>query len=119
MRVPPPLHSPVSADDQDSQLAGAVRLVRRQQWGWTTAAGFIAFLIVISVYSNKYNDVTDTGPAAVTVAAIVMVAATSVQLRHRAAAQRAQAVTAVAGLAARPAGSTGRSRPGYWSSRSG
>jgi hypothetical protein len=41
--------------------------------------------------------------AALTITAIVMVVATSVQLRHRAAAQRAQAISAVTRIAARRA----------------
>jgi hypothetical protein len=113
--VVPQSHVPGSADEHEPQLAGAVRLVRRRrQWGWTTAAGFIAFLIVISVYSNKYNDATDSGPvavlavaiaiAALTVTAIVMVAVTSVLLRRRAGSQRARAIASVARTAARRTG---------------
>ena len=105
-----------TADDQDPRLAAAVRLVRRRRrWGWTTVAGFIGFLIVISVYSNKYNDdATDSGPvavlavamavAALTIVAIVMVGVTSVLLRRQAGAQRAQAISSVARLAGRRAG---------------
>lgn len=115
MRVIPQSPSSVSADDHDPRLAAAVRLVRRRRrWGWTTAAGFIAFLIVISVYSNKYNDDTDSGPvavlavamavAALTVTAMVMVVATSVLLRRQAGARRARAILSVARITARRAG---------------
>jgi hypothetical protein len=100
------------ADTQDPLLAAAVRLIRRRRrWGWTVAGGFIAFLIAISVYSNQYNDVTNTGPVAVlavamaigalTVAALIMVVVTGVHLRRRSAAQRAQAVSSVERAAAR------------------
>jgi len=111
--------SAASADDRDPQLGVAVRIVRRRRrWGWTALAGFIAFLIAISVYSNQYSDTTDTGPAAVlavamaigavTVAGLVMVVVTSVQLRRQNAAQRTQAVSYVAREAAR------RSRSGRY-----
>jgi uncharacterized membrane protein len=104
-----------AAGAQDPQLSSAVRLVRRRRrWGWTIAAGFIGFLIVISVYSSQYNDAADTGPApvlavamvlaAVTVAAIVMVVAASVQLRRRAAGQQAQAITIADRIVARRSG---------------
>jgi hypothetical protein len=114
-------HAPsaASADDQDPQLDAAVRLVRRRRrWGWTALAGFIGFLIAISAYSNQYNDSTNTGPVAVlavamaigalTVAGLVMVVATSVQLRRQNAARRTQAVSYVAREAAR------RSRSGRY-----
>jgi hypothetical protein len=107
------------ADTQDPPLVATVRLVRRRRrWGWTVAAGFIAFLVAMSVYSNKYNDVTDTGPVAVlavamaigalTVAALVMVVVTTVHLRRRSAAERTQAISSVDRAAAR------RSRSGRY-----
>ena len=78
------------------------------------AGCFLGFLIVISVYSNKYDDATGTGPApvlavamvlaAVTVAAMVMVVATSVQVRHQAAARRAQAMAVADRIVSRRAG---------------
>jgi hypothetical protein len=74
----------------------------------------LVFLVVISVYSNKYNDATDSGPvavlavataiAALTVTAILMVVVTSVLLRRRPAAQRARAISSVARAAAGRAG---------------
>jgi uncharacterized membrane protein YhhN len=100
-------------------LADAVRLVRRRRrWGWTIVAGFLAFLVVISVYSNQYSDATNSGPVgvlaaaaaigALTVAAVIVVVATSVQLGRRTAAQRAQAISAAGRVSARRPGS-GRS----------
>ncbi len=111
--------SAASAGDQDPLLAATVRLVRRRRrWGWTALWGFLAFLVAISVYSSQYSDATDTGPVAVlaiamaigalTVAALVMVTATSVLLGRRTAAQRAQAVSQADRKPARRSGS-GRS----------
>jgi hypothetical protein len=103
LRVPSPSLPTASADDQDPQLAPAVRLVRRRrQWGWTALGGFLAFLIAISDYSAQFSDVTNSGPfavfavamalAALTVAALVIVVAISVRLgRRTTAAQRAKA----------------------------
>jgi hypothetical protein len=105
VRVTP--HAPsAAANEQDPTLAAAVRLVRRRRrWVWTAIGGFLAFLVVISVYSNQYNDLTDTGPVAVlavamaigalTVAAMVVAVALTVRLRRRSAAQRARAVSSV------------------------
>jgi len=87
-------------------LAATVRLVRsRRRWVWTVIGGFLAFLVVISVYSNQYDDVTDTGPVvvllaamaigALTVAALVMAVVITVRLRRRSAAQRARAISSV------------------------
>ena len=114
-------HAPsaASAGDQDPQFGAAVRLVRRRRrWGWTALAGFIAFLVAISAYSNQYDDTTDKGPVAVlavamgigalTVAGLVMVVVTSVRLRSQAGARRTQAVSYVAREAAR------RSRSGRY-----
>lgn len=118
MRVILPSHSAPSDEGQDPLLAAAVLLVRRRRrWGWTTFAGFIAFLIAISVYSNQYSDATDSGPvavlaiaaaiAALTITGVVMVVATSVLLGRRTAAQRAQAISSAA---RKPAGRSGSGR---------
>lgn len=75
----------------------------RRLWGWTALAGFIAFLIAISVYSNQYSDASDSGPVAVlaiamalgalTVAGLVIVVVTSVLLGRQGAARRARALS--------------------------
>jgi hypothetical protein len=100
-------HAPsAAAGEQDPMLAATVRLVRnRRRWVWTVIGGFLAFLVVISVYSNQYNDETNTGPvavlavamaiAALTVAGLVMAVAITVRLRHQTAAQRARAISSV------------------------
>jgi hypothetical protein len=104
LRVIPASRAVPADDARDPLLASAVRLVRwRRRWGWTTFAGFIAFLVVISVYSSQYSDATDSGPvavlaiavaiAALTLTGLVMVVATSVGLGRRPAAQRAQAIS--------------------------
>lgn len=93
-------------------LAATVRLVRhRRRWVWTAIGGFLAFLVVISVYSNQYNDETNQGPVAVlafamaigvlTVAGLVMAVAITVRLRRRTVAQRARAISSVDREAAR------------------
>jgi hypothetical protein len=105
LRVTPPSQPTVSVEDRDTTLAASVRLVRlRRRGGWTAIAGFVAFLVAISAYSNQYSDVTDSGPAAVlavamvlgalTIAGLVTVVVCSVLLGRRTAAQRAQAVAA-------------------------
>ena len=106
MRVIPHAPSTASAAEQDPLLAATVRLVRRRRrLVWTVIGGFVAFLVVISVYSNQYNDITSTGPvavlavamaiAALTVAALVMAVAITVRLHRRTAAQRAKAISSV------------------------
>ncbi|HEY7147684.1 MAG TPA: hypothetical protein VH637_25850 [Streptosporangiaceae bacterium] len=93
-----------SAAEQDPLLAATVRLLRhRRRWVWTTIGGFMAFLVVISVYSNQYSDATNSGPvavlavamaiAALTITGLVMAVVASVVLGRRTAAQRAQAVS--------------------------
>lgn len=92
-----------SAGDQDPQLAATLRLMRRRRGGgWTAIGGFLAALTAISVYSAQ-TTATSSGPvatlaiatalAALTVAGLVDVVATSVRLRRHTAAQRAQATS--------------------------
>jgi hypothetical protein len=118
LRVISQPHS-AEAGGEDPVLADAVRLVRRRRRGvWAVVGGFLAFLVVISVYSSQYSDATNSGPvavltaaavmAALTVAAVIVVVATSVQLGRRSAAQRGQAISAAGRLSARRSGS-GRS----------
>jgi hypothetical protein len=105
LRVTPPSQPTVSVEDRDTTLAASVRLVRlRRRGAWTAIAGFVAFLVAISAYSNQYSDATDSGPAAVLAVAMVLGALTiaglitavvcTVLLGRRTAAQRAQAVAA-------------------------
>lgn len=92
-----------SAGDQDQQLAATLRLMhRRRAGGWTAIGGFLAALTAISVYSaqttaNAYGPVATlaiaAALAALTVAGLVVVVATSVRLRRHTAAQRAQATS--------------------------
>lgn len=114
-----PSPSAASADEKDPLLAATVRLVRhRRRWARTALWGFLAFLVAISVYSAQFSDATNSGPVAVlaiamaigalTVASLVMVVATSIRLRRRTAAQRAQAVSSADRKASRRA-SSGRS----------
>jgi hypothetical protein len=105
LRVTPPSQPTVSVEDRDTTLAASVRLVRlRRRGAWTAIAGFVAFLVAISAYSNQYSDATDSGPAAVlavamvlgavTIAALVTAVVSAVLLGRRSAEQRAQAVAA-------------------------
>jgi hypothetical protein len=64
----------------DPRLAGAVRMLhRRYGWIWTTGGAFLAFLVAVSVYSNRVS-ATGSGPVAILIIVMVLGALTVVGL---------------------------------------
>jgi hypothetical protein len=125
MRAPPyavrvlPSSPPAAAGDLDPAVGRAARTVRlRREAIWAAIGCFLAFLVVISIYSNKYDDATDSGPGvvlaiamvfgALTIGALIVIVAASVQLGRRTGDQRARAI-AYAGQQR-----AGKARPGRY-----